>query len=109
MKVTRVDSDGLPDTPVIGAELSLRANVDLGGLEASDVVVQAVVGRVDEEENLTDIRTTAMTHVGTEGSEHIYAGETQLPHSGSVGYTVRVLPHHRGLASDAELGLVATP
>ncbi|KZF06109.1 glycogen phosphorylase, partial [Rhodococcus sp. EPR-279] len=30
VKVTRVDSEGLPDTPVIGAELSLRANVDLG-------------------------------------------------------------------------------
>lgn len=109
VKVTRVDSDGLPDTPVIGADLSLRADVDLGGLDPSDVVVQAVVGRVDEEENLTDIRTTAMTHVGTEGGEHIYAGETLLPHSGAVGYTVRVLPHHHGLASDAELGLVATP
>ncbi|MEK8070951.1 alpha-glucan family phosphorylase [Rhodococcoides navarretei] len=109
VKVTRVDSDGLPDTPVIGAELSLRANVDLGGLDASDVVVQAVVGRADDEENLTDIRTTAMSHVGTEGGEHIYAGQTSLPHSGAVGYTVRVLPHHHGLASDAELGLVATP
>ena len=109
VEVTRVDSDGLPDTPVIGAGLSLRANVDLGGLDASDVVVQAVVGRVDEEENLTDIRTTAMTHVGTDGGEHVYAGESTLPHSGAVGYTVRVLPHHDGLASDAELGLVATP
>ena len=109
VKVTHVDSEGLPDTPVIGAELSLRANVDLGGLDASDVVVQAVVGRADDEENLTDIRTSVMTHVGTEGSEHVYAGESTLPHSGAVGYTVRVLPHHAGLASDAELGLVSAP
>lgn len=109
VKVTRVDSEGLPDTPVIGAELSLRAIVDLGGMEPGAVVVQAVVGRADDEENLTDIRTTAMTHVGVEGGEHIYAGETLLPHSGAVGYTVRVLPHHHGLASDAELGLVVTP
>ncbi|WP_032375957.1 alpha-glucan family phosphorylase [Rhodococcoides fascians] len=109
VKVTRVDSEGLPDTPVIGAELSLRANVDLGGLDAADVVVQAVVGRADDEENLTDISATPMTHVGTEGGEHVYAGESTLPHSGAVGYTVRVLPHHGGLSSDAELGLVATP
>ncbi|OZE77099.1 glycogen phosphorylase [Rhodococcus sp. 15-649-2-2] len=109
VKVTRVDSEGLPDTPVIGAELSLRANVDLGGLDAADVVVQAVVGRADDEENLTDISATPMTHVGTEGGEHVYAGESTLPHSGAVGYTVRVLPHHDGLASDAELGLVSTP
>ena len=109
VKVTRVDSEGLPDTPVIGAELVLRAHVDLGGLAAEDVVVQAVVGRADDEENLTDIAATAMAHVGTEGGEHVYSGKTRLPHSGAVGYTVRVLPHHAGLASDAELGLVATP
>jgi starch phosphorylase len=29
-----------------------------------------------------------------------------LPVAGSVGYTVRVLPHHPMLASEAELGLV---
>ncbi|MFY2787828.1 alpha-glucan family phosphorylase [Rhodococcus sp. MALMAid1271] len=109
VKVTRVDSEGLPDTPVIGAELVLRAHVDLGGLAAEDVVVQAVVGRADDEENLTDIAATAMAHMGTEGGEHVYSGKTRLPHSGAVGYTVRVLPHHAGLASDAELGLVATP
>ncbi|AMY54896.1 alpha-glucan family phosphorylase [Rhodococcoides fascians] len=109
VKVTRVDSEGLPDTPVIGAELSLRAIVDLGGMEPGAVVVQAVVGRVDEGEDLSDIRTTEMSHVGSEGGEHVYAGETRLPHSGAVGYTVRVLPRHHGLASDAELGLVSTP
>ena len=78
-------------------------------MEPGAVVVQAVVGRVDEGEDLSDIRTTEMSHVGSEGGEHVYAGETRLPHSGAVGYTVRVLPRHHGLASDAELGLVSTP
>jgi len=37
---------------------------------------------------------------------YVFAATTPLPVAGSVGYTVRVLPHHPMLASDAELGLV---
>jgi glycogen phosphorylase len=36
----------------------------------------------------------------------VFATTTPLPVAGSVGYTVRVLPHHPMLASDAELGLI---
>jgi starch phosphorylase len=35
-----------------------------------------------------------------------YQAELALPHVGSVGYTVRVLPHHDLLATPAELGRV---
>jgi starch phosphorylase len=35
-----------------------------------------------------------------------YAAELRLPHAGSLGYTVRVLPKHGLLASPAELGRV---
>jgi starch phosphorylase len=38
-----------------------------------------------------------------------YAGEVPLDQPGSFGYTVRVLPRHRLLASRAELGLVTYP
>ena len=48
-----------------------------------------------------------MTHTGTgEGGTEIFTTTTPLRLSGSMGYTVRVLPHHRLLAGDAELGLV---
>ncbi|MGA9870180.1 MAG: alpha-glucan family phosphorylase [Rhodococcus sp. (in: high G+C Gram-positive bacteria)] len=109
VEVVQVDSEGLPDTPVIGAKLSLRAFVRLGGLTPSDVVVQAVLGRVDDEENLTDVRTVTMDHAGTDSLGEIFATDTVLPVSGAVGYTVRVLPHHALFAGDAELGLVKTP
>ncbi|EME24100.1 alpha-glucan family phosphorylase [Rhodococcus triatomae] len=109
VQVVQVDSSGLPDTPVIGAELTLRAYVRLGGLEASEVTVQAVLGRVGSEEDLTDVVTVPMTHVGSDELGEEYVVDTVLPRSGAVGYTVRVLPHHELLAGDAELGLVATP
>ncbi len=109
VEVVQVDSEGLPDTPVIGAALTLRAYVRLGGLTTDDVVVQAVIGRVDDDENLTGTSTVTMTHTGTDALGEVFATETALPISGAVGYTVRVLPHHELLVGDAELGLVKTP
>jgi len=47
IQITDVDSYGLPDTPLLGSELSLTATVHLAGLQPDEVVVQAVLGRVD--------------------------------------------------------------
>ena len=57
VKVVQVDSSGLPDTPEIGSTLSLRAQVQLGGLAADDVAVQAVLGRVSGDDDLSEITT----------------------------------------------------
>ncbi|APB01193.1 alpha-glucan family phosphorylase [Nocardia seriolae] len=109
VKVLQVDSSGLPDTPVIGADLALRARIDLGGLTPADVTVQAVLGRVSPADDLTDVHAYPMRHHGTDSGAEVFTIETPVPISGAVGYTIRILPHHPLLASDAELGLVATP
>ncbi|WP_280470946.1 alpha-glucan family phosphorylase [Nocardia farcinica] len=109
VKVIQVDSAGLPDTPVIGAPLSLTARVDLGGLAVADVTVQAVLGRVSPGDDLSDVTTVEMAHTGSDGGVELFTVETPVPLSGAVGYTVRVLPRHELLASPAELGLIAAP
>ena len=109
VSVVQVDGSGLPDTPEIGATLSLKAQVRLGDLSVTDVEVQAVIGRVTPGEELTDVVTFPMTHFGSEDGIEIFEAEVALPVSGSVGYTVRVLPHHRLLVNASELGLVTTP
>ena len=107
IKITDVDSYGLPDTPLLGAELTLTAQVDLAGLRPDEVVVQAVLGRVDAGDSLVDPVSAPMSHTGTaESGYEIFTATAPLPFAGSVGYTVRVLPHHRLLAGDNELGLV---
>ena len=96
-----------PDTPLLGSELTLTATVHLAGLRPDDVVVQAVVGRVDASDALLEPETVPMTHTGTaDGGNEVFSTSTPLPVAGSVGYTVRVLPHHPLLAADNELGLV---
>ena len=47
IQITEVDSYGLPDTPLLGSELTLTATVQLAGLSPDEVAVQAVLGRVD--------------------------------------------------------------
>ena len=44
-----------------------------------------------------------------EGGRYRFDGDVSLAHAGAFGYTVRVLPRHPLLASDAELGVVALP
>ncbi|MEV1294727.1 alpha-glucan family phosphorylase [Pseudonocardia sp. NPDC049635] len=102
IRITGVDASGLPDTPVVGSPMTVRAGVDLAGLDPSDVTVEAVVGRVDDADELADPVTVAMEHRG-DGSWEV---AVPLPHAGLTGYTVRVLPRHPHLASSAELGRI---
>nr|CTQ92342.1 Glycogen phosphorylase (EC 2.4.1.1) [Kibdelosporangium sp. MJ126-NF4] len=94
----------LPDgnAPVIGERVQVRSSVELAGLQSADVEVQAVVGRVGDTDDLTDVVTVSMKP----DSDGTYVAELPLPHAGALGYTVRVLPKHDLLASTAELGRV---
>ena len=107
ISITDVDSTGLPDTPVLGAKLTLTATVQLAGLAPDEVTVQAVVGRVDGSDALLDPVTVEMSYTGTaEGGNQVFSTTTPLPLAGAVGYTVRVLPNNPMLAASNELGLV---
>ncbi len=106
--VTGVDASGLPDTPVVGALMTVRAAVRLAGLDPSDVAVQAVIGQVDDADEMRHTRAISMQHVGhADGpGEERFEAVVPLPFAGLTGYTVRVLPNHPLLASTAELGKV---
>lgn len=107
IEITDVDGSGLHGTPLLGSELTLTAWVHLAGLGPHEVVVQAVLGRVGAGDVLIDPVTVPMAHVGTADSHsEIYSATIPLSSTGPVGYTVRVLPHHRLLVGGNELGLV---
>jgi starch phosphorylase len=89
-------------TPVIGERVHVHATVDLAGLTPDDVEVQAVVGRVNDTDELSDVVTATM-HPVAAGR---YTVELPLPHAGALGVTARVLPKHDLLATPAELGKV---
>jgi starch phosphorylase len=70
-----------------------------------------VFGRVGDDDEILDPDCCALTAEGPPGQDGAarYAGAAELGRPGPFGYTVRVVPRHRLLASDAELGLVTLP
>ncbi|MEU8348235.1 MULTISPECIES: alpha-glucan family phosphorylase [unclassified Streptomyces] len=95
----------------LGATLALRVRVALDTLAPDDVEVQAVAGRVDAEDRIRAARTVPLKASGSPDLEGrwLYEGPLELDRTGPFGYTVRILPAHRLLASGAELGLMAVP
>jgi starch phosphorylase len=110
VRVEHVESSGVGDAPEVGDTMSVRAFVALGSLAPEDVDVQLVFGRSTGEDELVETGIESL-HVAEayEGGRHRFDVEHVLDHSGSFGYTVRVIPRNDLLASPAELGVVALP
>ncbi|MBV9140690.1 MAG: alpha-glucan family phosphorylase [Pseudonocardiales bacterium] len=112
VRIAQVDISGLPDTPELGSTMTVRAAVVLAGLRPCDVDVQAIVGRVDDRDELRDSVVVTMQPVGTreasdaDGEGKRFEATLPLPHAGLLGYTVRVLPQHPLMANPAEFGLL---
>jgi starch phosphorylase len=97
-------------SPRLGAQLHVRALVQLGPLSPDDLEVQAVYGRADEQDQLRDTQTVALLSHGVDDlGRHRYEGVVELDRSGPFGYTVRAVPRHTLLSTQAELGLAALP
>jgi glycogen phosphorylase len=110
VRVDHVESAGGGEGASVGDAVEVRAFVSLGTLVPEDVDVQVVFGRVDENDRLIDPRIESLKVAEAyEGGRHRYEGAVPLERSGAFGYTVRILPRHRFLATPAELGLIASP
>ncbi|KUN01773.1 glycogen phosphorylase [Streptomyces yokosukanensis] len=111
VSVDHVETTATTATAELGTTVGLRVRVALGELTPEDVEVQAVSGRVDAEDRITDATVVPLKPAGTPDLEGrlLYEGPLALDRTGPYGYTVRILPTHRLLASSAEPGLVALP
>jgi starch phosphorylase len=108
VRVDHVESGGVGEVPQVGDALHVKAYVSLGDLDPADVEVQVVHGRVSESDELASFTVDPLALAESyEAGRHAFAGEVLLDASGPFGYSVRVVPRHAGLASVAEVGLVA--
>ncbi|MGI8456609.1 MAG: alpha-glucan family phosphorylase [Propionibacteriaceae bacterium] len=98
------------ETVEVGAKITVSALIRLGELSPGDVEVQLVSGRVDAQDNLHDTQAYPFP-AGNDGVDGLrrYEGVVDAAESGSIGYTVRVVPHHPELANVAEMGLATLP
>src|SRR5690606_22066990 len=105
VRVHEVAFEGAEDGAVsTGEEITVRAAVELAGLAEQDVLVEAVLGDVDESGEILDPRLVPLRRE----EDGRWSARIALTAPGRTGCTVRVTPQHPVLASRAELGLVAT-
>ena len=110
LRVDHVEAEGVGDSVSLGTPITVRAFVSLGELTPDDVLIQVVHGRVD-----ADDRFIAPRHAAMQPAEAFEPGGWEyrltmpLEQNGPFGYTVRILPHHAGLAAPEEMGLQVLP
>jgi len=92
----------------VGSDLHVMAEVDLSGLEPSDVCVEAYHGLVDSRGAFLNGKKTRMSFVSSPGRHGESRFESTIPmeRSGLYGYSVRVLPSHPDLAEPRAWGLI---
>lgn len=106
VRVEAVEANGA-DPMRVGAEMGVKARVNLGGLNPNDVEVQLFHGVVDSLGEIPSPATVSMSHNGArEGPAWVYQGAIPCRSSGQHGFAVRVLPKHPDLGSPFETGLV---
>jgi glycogen phosphorylase len=94
----------------VGTKIHVSALVQLGELTPDDVQVQLVTGRVSGDDRLYEPRVSLFPMgVDVEGGLRRYEGWVEAKRAGAIGYTVRVVPYHPLLASQAEMGLATLP
>jgi glycogen phosphorylase len=93
-----------------GELLPVWASVALGELSPGDVTVEVVCGRVGDNDEIIGPEASPLSLAGpfADGIAR-YAGDARLGRPGPFGYTVRVVPCHPLLATEAEMGLVTYP
>ena len=105
-----VDLDGIsqPTRQLVGEAFCVRAHVDLGALSPDDVEVQLYLGRVTSKGVIAEPQISVMAPTGSShnGAFVYEASDVRCQQSGSLGYTVRVLPKHSDLVSSFAPGLV---
>src|SRR5262249_44926709 len=106
IRVEGVETTGT-DPLQVGAEMRVKARVNLGNFAPEDVEVQLFHRVVDNQREIPNPRTLPMSHNGAhDGSTWLFSGTLACRTSGQHGYAVRVLPRHSDLANPFEPGLV---
>ena len=94
-------------TVKIGDDLQVDADVTLGKLKPSDIVVQLYFGRVDEYGTLKGTQAIPMSVVKeSQNGATKFRAKFTAQTSGQHGFSIRVLPHHNLVSNPIEAGLI---
>jgi starch phosphorylase len=87
-----------------GDQRTVRAHVELGVLDGSEVTVQALHGPIDSTGSFISAPSPVRSRPNGNGA---FEGTYEVGEAGPYGVTVRAIPYHRDLINPMEMGLVA--
>ncbi len=94
-QVCFLEASSGPDTPVLaGASLPLRARIDLAGLSAADVRVEALVGKIGPQGDLEEAQVVTLDPQEQQGTVFMFGRQFSPLTTGRLGFSVRVTPNH---------------
>ena len=94
-KVRFLEASAGPDAPVLaGASLPLRARIDLAGLSAADVRVEALVGKIGPQGDLEEAQVVTLDPVEQQGTAFMFGRPFSPLTTGRLGFSVRVTSNH---------------
>ena len=99
-------SDTAGRKPARGGTICLSAAVALGQLSPEDVAVEAIVGKIGANRDLTNTEAVRLAAGSKEGDSTIFEGSITCDRAGYRGYTIRVVPKHDLVSVAHELPLV---
>jgi glycogen phosphorylase len=96
-QVKFVELNASPNGPILsGKPVPVRAAVDLAGLTANDVRVEAVVGRIGIGGQLEDTEVMLLPAVEQRGRVFVFSKDIVPQQTGRMGYALRITPNHYG-------------
>jgi len=87
-------SAGSDSAVLAGASLPLRARVDLAGLSAADVRVEALVGRIGPQGELDEAQVLTLDPLEQHGTAFLFGRPFSPLTTGRLGFSARVTPNH---------------
>jgi starch phosphorylase len=85
---------GGESTVLAGSSLPLRARLNLAGLTADDVRVEAVVGRIGPHGDLDETQVIALHPIEQQGSIVLFGKDFAPLTTGRLGFAARISPNH---------------
>ena len=93
--VNFVSVDAGPDSDLLtGSPVPMRTSLELAGLRAEDVRVEAVVGRVGANGDLQDTQVLTLSPIEQQGTAFLFGRDFAPFATGRLGYSLRVSPNH---------------
>lgn len=106
LKIVEVKAGGKEGMKV-GESLDVRAIVELDVLTPEDVSVELYHGALNSNGEIVKPRIITMNALAKpKGTIYEFGGTIKSDSSGRLGFTVRILPHHRDIDNPRKQGLV---